>query len=464
MLKWYKDGKEIKAGDIFALKGDPSSLGLYSCEAINCMGSCMSSSKVHMGGPDGEEKVEVSQDLINGKVRVGERHEFAVKLGKMRSNLKAVWSNKGKVIEPSDRIIQTIDGTLVRLVINQVEVQDDGEWTCEIFACGVNNHQNGANNNNSVRSSATLQILIPRNYRKPRFLENLKAILTDEGLVSFECKVCGFPTPILRWYKDGYELKPGDVYQLSGANSLGVYTCVAHNCMGDAESSTELTLDDIQHQLSDDEKRSITDSRPPKFLKGLKSCELKIMDGLELQVQISDPKAEVAWFKDGNAFVPDETHVIISDGSLSTLRIKSLEYEDQGEWKCTTSNEYGHSFTSAKVKLIVPTHYKKPKFLESLRAILSDEGTVNLECKVIGVPVPVLKWYKDGVELKAGDIHRIISGADGTCCLGKIHIPLFNLVSQQLVYCLIVSNFDLQEPIPVKQRIAWAWFPAPRRY
>jgi len=43
---------------------------------------------------------------------------------------------------------------------------------------------------------------------------------------------------------------------------------------------------------------------------------------------------------------------------------------------------------------------------------------VNLECKVIGVPQPVLKWYKDNVELKPGDIHRIISGQDGTCCLG----------------------------------------------
>lgn len=41
-----------------------------------------------------------------------------------------------------------------------------------------------------------------------------------------------------------------------------------------------------------------------------------------------------------------------------------------------------------------------------------------LQSKVIGVPQPVLKWYKDGIELKAGDIHRIISGQDGTCCLG----------------------------------------------
>jgi hypothetical protein len=31
----------------------------------------------------------------------------------------------------------------------------------------------------------------------------------------------GFPTPQLRWFKDGQELKPGDVYQLTGTNSLG---------------------------------------------------------------------------------------------------------------------------------------------------------------------------------------------------------------------------------------------------
>lgn len=61
----------------------------------------------------------------------------------------------------------------------------------------------------------------PKNYRKPKFLESLKAVLTEEGLVSFECKVVGYPTPNLSWFKDGQELKPGDVYQLTGTNSLG---------------------------------------------------------------------------------------------------------------------------------------------------------------------------------------------------------------------------------------------------
>lgn len=48
-LRWFKDDKEIKAGDVFALTAsvdDPTSLGIYTCEATNCMGMAISSSKV----------------------------------------------------------------------------------------------------------------------------------------------------------------------------------------------------------------------------------------------------------------------------------------------------------------------------------------------------------------------------------------------------------------------------------
>lgn len=48
-LIWYKDNKKIKAGDVFALTAnpnDPSSLGTYTCEAVNCMGAAFSTSRV----------------------------------------------------------------------------------------------------------------------------------------------------------------------------------------------------------------------------------------------------------------------------------------------------------------------------------------------------------------------------------------------------------------------------------
>lgn len=106
------------------------------------------------------------------------------------------------------------------------------------------------------------------------------------------------------WYGFKYiEINKYQVYKYLHMNAFqGVYQCIARNCMGNAQSSTELTLEDIQHQLSDDEKRQLLQdktSRPPKFLKGLKSIEQKIGESCQLQVQVNDPKATVSWFRDG---------------------------------------------------------------------------------------------------------------------------------------------------------------------
>ena len=147
-------------------------------------------------------------------------------------------------------------------------------------------------------------------------MESLKAVLTEEGLVSFECKVVGFPTPLLRWFKDGQELKPGDVYQLTGTNSLGIdrttyifkcitiyrifnssissmsdsltgsYCCIARNCMGEAKSTAELTIEDIQNQLNEEERlQLLSTNQPPTFIKGLRSCEARINEDFRFTIQ-----------------------------------------------------------------------------------------------------------------------------------------------------------------------------------
>jgi hypothetical protein len=57
----------------------------------------------------------------------------------------------------------------------------------------------------------------------------------------------------------------------------------------------------------------------------------------------------------------------------------------------------------------VPKAYKKPEFVEELRALLTTQGTVSLECKVIGVPTPTLKWFKDDKEIKVILLHLDLS-------------------------------------------------------
>jgi hypothetical protein len=131
-----------------------------------------------------------------------------------------------------------------------------------------------------------------------------------------------------------------------------------------------------------------------------------------ISVSVTTPLPTLSWYRDDQPVEnePERYFPIKENLGVGHLDIVRVEFMDQAEWKCVATNEFGHSVTSCFLKLIIPKHFKKPKFLECLRAVLSEEGAVNLECKVIGVPPPVLKWYKDGVELKPGDIHRITSG------------------------------------------------------
>lgn len=71
---------------------------------------------------------------------------------------------------------------------------------------------------------------------------------------------------------------------------------------------------------------------------------------------------------------------------------------------CMAENASGRNSCIAVLNVLVPKAYKAPEFIEDLRALLTEQGTVSLECKVIGVPTPFLRWFKDSKEIKAGKI------------------------------------------------------------
>nr|XP_037874741.1 titin homolog isoform X4 [Bombyx mori] len=460
VLRWFKDSREIKAGDVFALTAnaeDPTSLGTYTCEAVNCMGRAYSSSKVHVVGRasrEGSLKPNSSglspepppiftRELEDQYVRICEPFTLSCQIVVPPWPRSVVWYNKEGKVEAGERYHVLEDGVGgYVLEVRSAEWRDEGEWKCVATSSG----------GRVGISTCSLNMDVPKNYRKPRFMENLQAVLTEEGLVSFECKVVGFPTPVLSWFKDGQELKPGDVYQLTGTNSLGSYCCIAKNCMGQASSSAELTVEDIQNQLNEEEKLQLfSKNQAPKFVHGLKSVEAKIDEPFRFTIKVAiPPEPSLLWYRDDQPV--DESsrcHLGKEERGVFFLDIQALEFLDQAEWKCVAFNDFGQSVTSCFLKLIIPRHYKKPRFLENLQAILSDEGAVNLECKVIGVPQPVLKWYKDGEELKPGDIHRIISGQDGTCSLGTYTCEASNCMG---VAASSASLLGFEESMKAKEK------------
>lgn len=147
--------------------------------------------------------------------------------------------------------------------------------------------------NMSGRNSclATISVLVPKAYKGPEFIEELRAVLTEQGTVSLECKVIGVPTPLLRWFKDSKEIKAGDVFALTAnpddPTSLGTYTCEAINCMGRAYSSSKVHV--VGKGSREGSMRPadsvVQNAPPPIFTAELKNASVRIGDVIRLGCQ-----------------------------------------------------------------------------------------------------------------------------------------------------------------------------------
>lgn len=147
--------------------------------------------------------------------------------------LQLTWYRNDRRICENDRITEINEGTFHYLEVSPVILEDGGQWMLMAENMGGRNS-----------CLATLNVLVPKAYKTPEFVEDLRAVLTEQGTVSLECKVVGVPTPHLRWFKDSKEIKAGDIFALTAnaddPTSLGTYTCEAKNCMGVTYSSSKV--------------------------------------------------------------------------------------------------------------------------------------------------------------------------------------------------------------------------------
>lgn len=149
--------------------------------------------------------------------------------------------------------------------------------------------------------------------------------------------------------------------------------------MGEATSSAVLTLEDIQAQLTEEERIELLQkNQPPKFTQGLASVDCKINEEFKFSVKVKDPagNTKFAWLRDGLPIdeINDARYSVAVKNDTCILSISNVELIDQAEWQVISSNDFGRSTSTCYLKLQIPKHYKKPTFLECLRAVLTEEG------------------------------------------------------------------------------------------
>uniref|UniRef100_A0A8C9RK24 Myopalladin n=1 Tax=Scleropages formosus TaxID=113540 RepID=A0A8C9RK24_SCLFO len=288
----------------------------------------------------------------------------------------------------------------------------------------------------------------------PVFDKKLKNFRAMEGVpVTFTCKVVGIPIPKVYWFKDGKQiLKKNEHYKRTregdGTCSLhieattsdddGNYTVMAANPQGRNSCSGHLIVQTgpfrgrltplIHSQRVRSRVQEVEEGEPvherffqPHFLQA--PGDMVAHEGrlCRLDCKVSGlPNPDLMWLLKGRQIFPDLRHrMLVRENGVHSLLIDPLMQSDAGTYTCIATNKAGQSSFSLELNVMEKEVKKVPMFLERLQNTGIAEGNpVRLECRVAGMPPPVIYWKKDNDTISPNkDRVSMHQDATGYVCL-----------------------------------------------
>ncbi|XP_040905683.1 myopalladin isoform X2 [Toxotes jaculatrix] len=286
----------------------------------------------------------------------------------------------------------------------------------------------------------------------PIFDKKLKNFRAMEGVpVTFSCKVVGIPPPKVYWFKDGKQILRKNVHykkiregdgtcalhiESSTNDDDGNYTVMAANPQGRISCSGHLIVQTgpprsrmtpihsqrVRARIQEVESEQ-TQERffRPHFLQA--PGDMLAHEGrlCRLDCKVSGlPNPELMWLVNGRPIYPDLYHkMLVRENGIHSLVIDPLTQKDGGTYTCIASNKAGQSSFSLDLKVVEKETKHPPQFLEKLQNMGIPEGTpVRLECRVVGMPPPLIFWKKDNDTIpRTKDRICMTQDATGYVCL-----------------------------------------------
>uniref|UniRef100_A0A8C4GTU2 Ig-like domain-containing protein n=1 Tax=Dicentrarchus labrax TaxID=13489 RepID=A0A8C4GTU2_DICLA len=286
----------------------------------------------------------------------------------------------------------------------------------------------------------------------PIFDKKLKNFRAMEGVpVTLSCKIVGVPVPKVYWFKDGKQIlrknvhykkiREGDGtcalhiesttndddgnYTIMAANPQGRISCSGHLIVQTGPPRNRLTpihSQRVRTRIQEVESEQ-TEERffRPHFLQA--PGDMLAHEGrlCRLDCKVSGlPNPELMWLVNGRPIYPDLYHkMLVRENGIHSLVIDPLTQNDAGTYTCIASNKAGQSSFNLELKVVEKEMKHPPQFLEKLQNMGIPEGTpVRLECRVVGMPPPVIFWKKDNDTIpKTKDRISMTQDATGYVCL-----------------------------------------------
>uniref|UniRef100_A0A8C2U641 Ig-like domain-containing protein n=1 Tax=Coturnix japonica TaxID=93934 RepID=A0A8C2U641_COTJA len=223
---------------------------------------------------------------------------------------------------------------------------------------------------------------------------------------SLQCQVAGTPEMIVSWYKGDTKLRGTATVKMHFKNQVatlvfsqvdsgdsGEYICKVENTVGEATSSSLLTV----------QERKL----PPSFTRKLRDVHETVGLPVTFDCGIAGSEPiEVSWFKD-NVRVKEDYNVHTSFiDNVATLQILKTDKSLMGQYTCTASNAIGTASSSGKLVL---TEGKTPPFFDT--PITPVDGIIgesaDFECHISGTQPIRVTWAKDNQEIRTGGNYQI---------------------------------------------------------
>uniref|UniRef100_A0A8C1VIY0 Roundabout, axon guidance receptor, homolog 3 (Drosophila) n=1 Tax=Cyprinus carpio TaxID=7962 RepID=A0A8C1VIY0_CYPCA len=420
MVEWYKDGERVEtdredprshrmllpSGSLFFLRivhgrrSKPDE-GVYVCVARNYLGEAVSRNASLEVAILRDDFRQTPSDVV---VAAGEPAVMECIPPRGHPEPTISWKrNNVKVNDKDERI--TIRGG--KLMISNTRKSDAGMYVC------VGTNMVGE------KDSDPAELVV---FERPMFVRRpVNQVVLADDTVDFQCEVQGDPTPTIRWRKEEGELPRGR-FEIRADNSLrltqvkaedeGSYTCLSENSVGKAEASGTLQVHVPPQIVVRPRDQISAQGRTVTFLCGTKG----------------NPPPAVFWQKEGSQVLLFPSQPPSQSGRFSVslsgeLTITDVHSEDSGYYICQAISVAGSILTKALLEVESTPSDRIPPIIRQGPAnqTLAPGTTAQLQCHVMGNPLPSIQWERDGQRILGND-ERISLMENGTLQITALQV------------------------------------------
>uniref|UniRef100_A0AC35UC53 Ig-like domain-containing protein n=1 Tax=Rhabditophanes sp. KR3021 TaxID=114890 RepID=A0AC35UC53_9BILA len=378
-IKWYLNDKPInmnmpeyeqKEDFSLVIKGTTSLMsGNYTCVVSNIAGKSSKSTVLTVHSPP-----SIAPSLESFSLREGDSATLPCEST----------GNPPPVVKWYLNDVEYMDGIIKsngNLVISKV----DGNLSGWIFKCVATN-QIG-----SVSKDMILNVHVAPTIDSSITTRNFTVNINEN--IRFFCAAKSSPPPKRDWKFEGNTIYEGITngatvsFEQDGTLSIekvqignsGFYECKVSNFAGQ---------DNIIYHLDVQE--------PPRIISHFQD-QIQILKGTAYELPcrtLGIPQPIVLWQKDGIEISNNQNLLLQSDGSL---KIFDIDFDDQGRYSCTASNNAGRVTRDTKMIVISPPFIDK-NVPNSLEAIAGNE--FEIKCPIVsGVPTPDVTFFFKAIEI-----------------------------------------------------------------